>query len=705
MSQNSSIESINKVFRIIYLFTLLVAVIAILRIVYIQFFKPDRVSEADFYKTEVLEPTRGSILSYDGKPMAITVSNYKLRWDAVSPAQEDYEKGLDSLAICLSKFTGDKSVKSYKEGIRKARKNGNRYYDIIDGKRVNYRDLQKIREFPIFRLGKFQGGLIAIQDNEREKPFGRLANRTIGYLNNDGGGTGIEYFHNNKLKGEKGFQKIYRLPGGDWVKVNGEEYKPAVDGYDIRTTIDVLIQEIVESELKAQLTQKTVFEGGTAVVMDVSTGAVRAIANLMKKKDGKFDESYNYAINHATEPGSTLKLAALTALIEDGYVDLDTPVDAGGGEWYYGGIRISDTHHGGYGQLTAKTAFEKSSNIAFAKMVTSAYEDDPSEYVARIMNMKLTDKIYLDLIKGEIYATITTPEDKEWSKSTLASLGFGYALTLTPLHTLTFYNTIANDGKMMRPYFIEDYEKDGIIYEDFEPVVVSGSICSKSTVKKVKEALRGVVTEGTARICNDERYQIAGKTGTARIAMNGRYEDANGYRRHQASFAGYFPADNPKYSCIVILYTGKTKENFYGGSYAAPIFKRIADKVYALHPEWNRPIDGSREVSSEEPSIASGYSPHGAVVSSFLSLNKNFNTGKGNWVNVSQKDGETVINNMVVERNVVPNVLGMGLKDALYLLENEGYRVSFRGKGRVVSQTPESGTVSYEKGLIEIFLK
>ena len=246
-----------------------------------------------------------------------------------------------------------------------------------------------------------------------------------------------------------------------------------MDGYDIRTTIDVRIQEAAETELREQLAMSDVFEGGTAVIMDVRTGAIRGIANMFKKSDGTFDESYNYAIAHATEPGSTLKLAALMAMIEDG-----------------------DTHRGGYGKITALEAFEKSSNIAFAKMIIEAYGDDPATYVSRLHNMKLVEKLNLD-IGGEGYAYITSPDDPQWSGSTLASLGYGYALTVTPMHILTFYNAVANGGKMMRPYFIEDFEKDGIVEESSGPTVVSGSICSKSTLKAVRKALRGVVEEGT----------------------------------------------------------------------------------------------------------------------------------------------------------------------------------------------------------------
>lgn len=701
MSVTHNIERLNRNFRIIFVITLFLGILAVVRIIYIQFITPDRVTADDIYNEEILEPSRGSILSCDGKPLAVSIAEYELRWDSVTPKDSVFNAGIDSLSLCLSRFFKDKAPVIYKKELKNAREKGNRY-KFIGNRNISHDELRKVERFPIFRLGKYKGGLITCTDNERVNPFGKLANRTIGYLNNDGVGTGIEFSYDYKLRGEKGHQVVHRIPGGEWLQVNGESFEPAKDGYDIRTTIDVMIQEAAETELKHQLSLNDVFEGGTAIIMDVETGAVRGIANLFKKRNGTFDESYNYAISHPTEPGSTLKLAALISLLEDGYVTLDTPVNAGNGEWHYGGIRITDTH--GYGELTALTAFEKSSNISFAKMVTAAYEENPSAYVARLHNMKLVEKLNLD-IDGEGFASIITPDDKEWSKSSLASLAYGYALTLTPLHTLTFYNAVANEGKMMRPYFIQDFEKDGIIYEKFEPVVVSGAICSKNTIKEVKKALRGVLTDGTAKICNDERYQIAGKTGTARIASNGKYEDNEGFRKHQASFVGYFPANNPKYSCIVVLYSGKTKGNFYGGTWAAPVFKRISDKIYTFHPEWNLPIDGKGKIPPDNPQIASGYARYEKISTEYLSLKENFSTEKRGWVKTKEKDGIIETENIKIEKNIVPDVSGMGLKDALYLLENEGYKVSFKGKGRVCEQRPEAGTPINKKDLVEIVLK
>lgn len=689
-------------FIYVYLVFLLAGLGAIVRIILVQVNK-DRVTLDDIYKEQVLEPSRGSILSYDGRPLAVSIPVYDLHWDSKAMPDSVLTPKIDSLSRCLSAMFRDKSARAYRNELLNARKTGKRYLKI-GNRKVDFGELAEIRRFPVFRLGQFKGGLIVDTDSERVNPYGKLANRTIGYLNADGGGTGIEFTYDYRLRGEKGVQTVHRTLGDQWIPVNGAPARPAVDGYDIRTTIDVRIQEAAETELRNQLAMSDVFEGGTAVVMDVKTGAIRGIANMFKKSDGTFDESYNYAISHATEPGSTLKLAALMAMIEDGCITLDTEVDAGDGKWPYAGHLITDTHKGGYGKITALEAFEKSSNIAFAKMIIEAYGDDPATYVSRLHNMKLVEKLNLD-IGGEGYAYITSPDDPQWSGSTLASLGYGYALTVTPMHILTFYNAVANGGKMMRPYFIEDFEKDGIVEESSGPTVVSGSICSKSTLKAVRKALRGVVEEGTAKICNDSRYAIAGKTGTARVAINGRYEDSEGYRRHQASFAGYFPADDPKYSCIVVLYTGKTRGNFYGATWAAPVFKRIADKIYTSHPEWNQPLHSAGKTPLDNPRLASGLAGQKGMPTDYMPMRTR--PVEDGWIHVEmdRSSGEQLISSLTIEQGIVPDVEGMGLKDAVYLLENEGYKVVFNGSGRVSSQSPAAGSPLEKGKMITLTLK
>ena len=697
MDSSNGTNRIFLRFFIVYAVFLALGCIAVFGIVKEQFLTKDKVTADDLYKQQVLKPVRGSILACDGSPLAVSIPVYGLRWDSMVVADSTYKKSADSLAQSLSRLFRDKTAEQYRAEMDIARMKKNRYARICP-REVDFGELEDIQNFPIFRLGQFKGGLIVLKGSERVNPYGTLANRTVGSINTLGEGAGIEHTYDFRLRGKEGLQTVHRALGDEWLPVNGMPSVPAVDGEDIRSTIDVRIQEAAETELRNQLAMSDVFEGGTAIVMDVATGAVRGIANMYKRKDGTFDETYNYAFGHATEPGSTLKLAALTAMIEDGYITLDTEVDGGNGEWHYGGIRITDTHRGGYGKMTALQAFEKSSNIAFAKMVTGCYENDPAAYISRLHNMKLIEKLNLD-IGGEAYAYILSPEDAAWSKSSLASLGYGYALTVTPMHILMFYNAIANGGKMMRPYFIEDFERDGIPTEISGSSTVSGSICSSGTLAAVRKALRGVVENGTAKVCNDPRYAIAGKTGTARVAVNGRYEDEQGNRRYQASFAGYFPADDPKYSCIVVLYTGPTKGNFYGATWAAPVFKRIADKIYASHPEWNPPLYAHGITPPDSPSIASGLSGNGGMPVDYMPMSVRPSVKGRGWIKVEGggKDVMYAVTDLEIENGIVPDVSGMGLKDALYLLENEGYKVAFTGSGRVASQTPLAGT-ALERG-------
>lgn len=698
MKDKEKIEKLVGRFKKISYFTFALAALVLFRIVQIQYFDTDIVSPDDIYEEVVLEAKRGSILSSDGRPLAISVPSFQIRMDCVAPHDTIWEKEMASLSASLSKLFKNKSPYEYRRELDRARKNKKRYY-TIGNRNISYLELKEAEQFPVFRHGKFKGGFMPIPKNKRENPYGSLALRTIGYTNEVGEGVGIEKSFDYKLEGTPGKQYVMRQLGGQFIRVAGEEVIPAKDGYDIRTTIDVEIQECAEKALRSQLAKSDLLEGGTAVVMEVSTGAVRAIVNMKKMGNGRYDESYNYAIGEATEPGSTLKLATLVSLIEDGYVTLNTPTDGGNGEWFYNRVRFSDTRTGGYGKMTVEEAFGKSSNVCFAKLAVEHYgqsEEDEMTFVSRITNMKIGEKFNLD-IDGEGYSTIYTPDDtRMWSKVSLPMMAIGYGLLITPLHTLTFYNAIANDGKMMKPYFVEDFEQDGVIRESFKPQVISGAICSKNTVREVKKALRHVVEEGTASRYDDERYQFSGKTGTAQIATNGKYVDAAGYRRHQASFAGFFPSDKPKYSCIVVLYSAKTRQNFYGGTWATPVFKEIADHIYTTHPEWEAPVKAKGITPSDHPSIAGGMASE--IMNSLkpLPVKGDIALPKEGWISVSTQGNTLHPQKMKIESEIMPDVIGFGLKDALYILENEGYSVSFVGRGRVAVQEPAPGdTVNF----------
>ena len=506
------------------------------------------------------------------------------------------------------------------------------------------------------------------------KPYGSLANRTIGSINEEGVGVGIEITYNNELEGIPGQRLTQRLSGDRWVPIDYSESIPPVDGNDVRTTIDIEIQEIAETAIKNQLGKSDNFEAATAVIMDVATGAVKAIVNLRKGKDGKFYEAFNFAIGKPSEPGSTFKLVTLLCLLEDGYITLDSQVDAGNGKWNYGGHTYSDVGHG-LGVIDIRMAMKKSSNVAFTKLATKYYGDNPRAFVDRVMGLKVTDKLVLD-IKSEGTARITDPNDDAWSILSLPSMAIGYAIDITPMHTLTLYNAVANGGKMMKPYFIQDIEKGGEIIKSFPPQEIMGSICSKKTIKDATEALIGVV-EGTSK--ESKIVKIAGKTGTAKILLeNGRYQNADGSRKHQASFAGFFPAENPRYSGIVVLYSGLTKGNFYGGAWAAPVFKEIAEKIYACRCDWEEPLsENSKAIDS--PEIIGGNAKEERLAANVLYMSHRPDLPKEGWI----KKDSTGIVQMKWNEDGMPDVIGLGLKDALFLLENEGFDVTFSGAGRV----------------------
>lgn len=692
----------------IYKFMIVVALCVIFRIIYLQFINPTDVKAADIaYREESIEAVRGDILSEDGRPLATTIPYFRIRMDCLAPEDSIMDISVDSLSICLSNFFKDNSAAQYKKIITKGRKEKKRYLPL-GNRLVDYSELSEIKEFPLFRLGSNKGGIVVEKKYKRKNPYGSLAYRTIGFINTQGVGVGIEGTCDYQLKGEPGHRIIQKIQGGEWIPVNSPQNEAPKDGYNIRTTINVDIQEAVERALKNKLGEGGNVEGATAVVMETKTGAIRAIANMKNDGKGGFDESYNYAIGEASEPGSVLKLVTLVSLLEDGYVTLDTPVDAGNGRFSYGGHVFSDSH-GGLGMINVRKAFEHSSNVCFAKLAVQYYESNPKKFVDRIRNMKLGERFHLD-IQGEAAATIYSPNDAMWSRSTLASMGFGYGMLITPLHTLTFYNAIANDGRMMKPYFIEDYESDGQIVKQFKPMEISGAICSKETAAHAKEALRGVVTDGTGRSLNNKNYEISGKTGTARRAYGGKqgYEK-DGMRRYQATFCGFFPSGNPIYSVIVILYSGDTPGNFYGASQAGPVFKEIADFIYANSPKWNPVLDGKTVIEKRRtnPVIAKGRGPASKIAIEALPVtNKNallsMIDGK-KWVSFTSDSLSITPAVFPIFRDSLVNVIGMGLKDAVFVLENQGCRVRFSGSGHVVSQNPSSGPTG-KNMLIELQL-
>jgi len=534
-------------------------------------------------------------------------------------------------------------------------------------------------------------------ENKRILPNGDLAARTIGYLNLGSRGTevGVEGAYDDELAGENGFSVKQRLTGGDWINVDGPGNMGSRDGNDIVTTIDIDLQDVASSALLNQL-RKHKAHHGCAVLMEVATGDIRAIANLELGTDGDYHETYNYAIGESTEPGSTFKLPVIMAAMEDGLIDTGDIVDTGNGSVKFYDKIIRDTRKEGYGKITVREVFENSSNVGTSKLINEHYKDKPKLFVNRLYAMKLNEKLNIQ-IKGEGTPLIRYPGDKFWSGLSLPMMSHGYEVQLTPLQILAFYNAVANDGKMVRPRFVTAVLNNGSEIERFEPEIIANSIASRSTIRKARKMMEGVVERGTATNLRNSNYKIAGKTGTAQIAVN-----KLGYRQgptisYQASFVGYFPAENPLYSCIVVV-NAPSNGVYYGNLVAGSVFKEIADKVYATSFFQDYTPQVSEDLIPVAPEAGNGYREDINEVLKNLDVQYK-RTSDNDWV-VTRESGDTIrLSGVKLEKGLVPDVRGMSLRDAIHLLENSGLRVRYSGKGKVRRQSPEHGA-RYNEGTI-----
>ncbi len=693
------------VFRsgVVYLGLILCAVALIVQILVLQYFQRSKwseMSEKYVFKTAEMPANRGDILARDGRLLASSIPYYSIYMDTRSSGMTaaTWSQGIDGLCHGLSKYLGVRSASGWKSVITEARKRGDRYFLIQ--KRVDYATLKKIKELPIFREGQFRGGLVAQPENRRILPNNELAARTIGYLSQGTEGTrvGLEGSFDKELAGKNGMVVKQRLTGGDWITVNNGESIEARDGNDIQTTIDIDLQDVASTALEKQLRRHNAHHG-CAILMEVSTGDVRAIANLEKADDGSYRETYNYAIAESTEPGSTFKLASLMAAIEDGVVDTGDIVDTGDGTIRFYNKIIRDTKEGGYGKISVKEVFELSSNVGTSIIINENYKDNPKAFVNRLYAMKLNQTLDVQ-IKGEGKPLIRYPGDKLWSGLSLPMMSHGYEVQMTPLQTLTFFNAVANDGKMMRPRFVTGIFRNGSEIKNFGTEVIINSIASRSTIRKAKAMMEGVVERGTAENLKNPEYKIAGKTGTAQIAMNNQ-----GYRRkvtYQASFVGYFPADNPLYSCIVVV-NAPSNGVYYGNIVAGSVFKEISDKVYATtyYRDYRAENHSEKEKKGLVPEAGNGLRADINEVLGELDVRYR-KTSKEDWV-ATRESGDTIrLVGVDVKQGLVPDVRGMSLRDAVYLIENAGLKVRYSGKGRVLRQSPQHGARVYEGSVVSL---
>lgn len=677
---------------IIYLAAVIIAIVLLVRIIIIQSVekaKWEALGEKYVYKTDEVSARRGDILAWDGRLLASSVPYYSVYMDTRSTGMSDkiWAEGISGLSSGLARLFGDKSAAEWRAELISARRKNDRY--LLIQRKVDYETLKKLRSLPVFREGQYKGGLIAQTENVRINPNGNLAARTIGFLNKGSEGTevGIEGAFDKDLAGKDGLMVKQRLTGGDWIPVENENTVDTEDGDDIVTTLDLDLQDVATTALLNQL-RKNNAHHGCAVLMEVATGDVKAMVNLGLGDDGDYHETYNYAVAESTEPGSTFKLPSLMAALEAGVVDTGDIVDTGNGAIKFYNKVIRDTREGGYGKLTVKQVFEKSSNVGTSKIIYDHFKDNPKDFVNRLYAMKLNEKLNLQ-IKGEGEPLIRYPGDKYWSGLSLPMMSHGYEVQLTPLQLLTFYNAVANNGRMVRPRFVSEIRRNGNVIRSYGTQVIINSIASRSTIRKARKMLEGVVEHGTAMNLKDADYRIAGKTGTAQIA-NEKFGYRSGSRiSYQASFVGYFPAENPLYSCIVVV-NGPSNSVYYGNLVAGPVFKEISDKVYSTSFLRRFLNDDNEKKTLPAPDAGNGYRDDIDEIYSDLRIRYK-KMSADDWVS-TRESGDTIrIVPVKAESGHVPDVRGMTLRDAMFLLESSGLRVSFSGKGKVRKQSPEHG--------------
>ena len=647
-----------------------------------------------------ISASRGNIFSSDGKLLSTSVPIYDIRMDtrADGLSQEEFDANIDSLAISLSKLFTDRTATDFRHAISEARSQNDRYFLIR--RNVHYPELQELKKFPLFRKGRYKGGLMVEQKEMREMPFQMLASRTIGYVR-DVKPVGIEAAYNNNLEGISGKRLMQKISGGVWKPVTDKDEIEPKDGNDIVSTIDINFQDVAEHSLERHLKEHNA-DHGCAVLMEVATGEIKAIANLKRNDDGNYIEDFNYVIAEATEPGSTFKLASLLAGIEDGYIDPADTVFVGNGFYrYYNAQDMKDAHPPTTPRMSIQRAFETSSNVGVSMALWKSYVKKPEQFVARLRSFGLNTPLGID-IEGEGKPRIKATTDKDWTPLSLPWMSIGYEVKLTPLQILNFYNTIANNGRMVRPHFVRDIMNHGQVLRHFDTEILRDSILSPATLAKARELLEGVVQHGTAKELSKSPYKIAGKTGTAQMSRN-RFGYDKENPTYQASFVGYFPADAPKYSCMVVVYA-PSNDVYFGGAVAAPIFKEIADKVYSNHLELNASPIQVDSAALRIPFAKSGVQKDLKKVCAAINVPVNPKDGDAALVSTEARPEGVTTTERKVKAGYVPSVTGMGLRDAVAILENAGMRVRVRGRGVVTRQSVDPGTKILRGQIIQLDL-
>lgn len=597
------------------------------------------------YREATLKAARGNLFASDGSILATTVMRYDIYLDFKTMRDTVYTNNIGALSDSLSKMFG-KPRAEYRKRFDEQRKKGreNQYYSLVKG--LDFDEYDRIRKFPIFKRGKNKGGFIVERNYKRELATTEIGSGTIG-MDNGQYTSGLEGAFSKYLRGKDGKRLEQRINSAQWKPIDYWKVEEPVDGQDVYTTLDLRIQDIAHSALEKQLVN---FEAkhGTVIVMEVETGKVRAMVNLQRDDAGEYVDSYNYAIKDNIEPGSTFKVISLLAAMDDGFIDEKTTVNVGSGSWVYAKQRINDGHGGGVYEISDVLA--KSSNVGTAKLITQYYADKPQIFLDHLKRWKLFDKMDIEL-PGITKPKILTPEHKRWNAATLASIGYGYSTNINLLQLATFYNGVANKGKMVKPLFIDKIMQDGKVTFEAEPQVMVKKMASEKAIQMMTSALTKAVEKGTARSIFTPNLKMAGKTGTARFEYW-----LPGPMKYRASFAGFYPADNPKYTCYVMISEPNVSKGFYGGTVSAPVFKEIAGKTFLKTPQ---------NIEKE------------MLVDKKVNLNK-----------LVEPNVKVAVNN-----KQMPTVVGLIGKNVIPQLENLGYRVEFKGVGRIKEQFPLEGTV------------
>jgi cell division protein FtsI (penicillin-binding protein 3) len=607
-----------------------------------------------------------------------------------------FRDNLDSLSISLAQLFQDRSSQEYRQLLQTGFRKKDRYFQLKKG--ISFQEYKKLRDFPLVRQGRNKSGFIAEVKSRRLNPYGLLANRTIGLARENAQNVGLERTYDSLLKGESGKKLVRFISGGVAVPVEGYEVEPE-NGKDLVTTIDVNIQDIAENALLKMMIENEA-EHGTCIVMEVASGKVKAIANLGKKSAGEYWEDLNYAIR-ASEPGSTFKLATLLAVLEDNKAHIGTHVNLENGVWKVNGRTVFDSERHKRTDVTIQQAFELSSNVGMAKLAINYYAGNPMQYISHLRRLRLHEGSGIDLV-GETRPVVKTPKSKTWSATSLPWMSFGYEVLVSPLQTLMLYNAVANNGKMMKPYLVQEIRQGAEVVRTHEPEVMVEKICSEATLRQLKTCLEGVVVNGTAKSLSTPYYGIAGKTGTALVANGNR-----GYSDHiyQSSFAGYFPADKPEYSCIVVIRNKPHAVKYYGGAVAGPVFREIADKLFAMLSQKLPAATAMVPRIDSSAFFYAGESGEVRKVFEVLKVQYRDSAVDKRWVTVaSTTDHKTELAALKVTKKEMPALKGMGLKDALYILEDLKVKVIVKGRGKVVRQSIEPGSPVPVNSRVEIEL-